>query len=122
MLPIATDIVPLQFLLQLLIISTFHFLFTKFKLEKNVMLPIATDIVPLQFFLQLLIITTFHLLFTKCQFSSYFNSLRANSTEWSHTLKQFVGNLPMNCLNVSDHFVGLALKGLSPDSSETNSS
>ena len=26
--------------------------------------------------------------------------------------KQFVGNLPMNCLSVFDHFVGLALKGL----------
>ena len=50
MLPFATDIVPLQFFLQLLIIATFHFLFTKFKLEKNDMLPFATDIVPLQFF------------------------------------------------------------------------
>ena len=29
------------------------------------------------------------------------------------TLKQFVGKLPMNCLSVFDHFVGLALKGLS---------
>ena len=28
-------------------------------------------------------------------------------------LKQFVGNLPTNCLSVFDHFVGLALKGLS---------
>ena len=26
---------------------------------------------------------------------------------------QFVGNLPTNCLSVFDHFVGLALKGLS---------
>ena len=50
MLPFATDIVPLQFSLQLLIIATFHFLFTKFKLEKNDMLPFATDKVPLQFF------------------------------------------------------------------------
>ena len=50
MLPIATDILPLQFFLQLLIIATFYFLFTKFKLEKNVVLPFATDIVPLQFF------------------------------------------------------------------------
>ena len=25
---------------------------------------------------------------------------------------QFVGNLPTNCLNVFDHFVGLVLKGL----------
>ena len=29
--------------------------------------------------------------------------------------KQFVGNLPKNCLSVFDHFVGLALKGLSSD-------
>ena len=29
------------------------------------------------------------------------------------TLKQFVGNLPTNCLSVFDHFVKLALKGLS---------
>ena len=33
-------------------------------------------------------------------------------TKWSNTLKQFVGNLPTNCSNVSDHFVGLALKRL----------
>ena len=30
-----------------------------------------------------------------------------------HTLKQFVANLPTNCLNVFAHFVELALKGLS---------
>ena len=29
-----------------------------------------------------------------------------------NTLKQFVGNLPTNCLNVFDHFMNLALKGL----------
>ena len=40
------------------------------------------------------------------------NSLNANFTKWSNTLKQFVGNLPTNCLSVLDHFVGLALKGL----------
>ena len=40
------------------------------------------------------------------------NSLRTNPTKWSNTLKQFVGHLPTNCLNVFDHFVGLALKGL----------
>ena len=42
-------------------------------------------------------------------------SFKAFSTDfkkWSNTLKQFVGNLPMNCLSVFDHFVGLALKGL----------
>ena len=46
---------------------------------------------------------------TKCFVISPF---RANFTKWSNTLKQFVGNLPTNCLNVFDHFVGLALKGL----------
>ena len=40
------------------------------------------------------------------------NPLIANPTKWSNTLKQFVGNLPMNCLRVFDHFVILALKGL----------
>ena len=38
--------------------------------------------------------------------------LSANPTKWSNTLKQFVGNLPMNCLSVFGHFVGYALKGL----------
>ena len=38
--------------------------------------------------------------------------LSANITKWSNTIKQFFGNLPMNCLNVLDHFVGLALKRL----------
>ena len=42
------------------------------------------------------------------------NTLSANVTKWSNTLKQFVGNLPTNCLSVFDHFVGLALKGLNP--------
>ena len=36
--------------------------------------------------------------------------LSANLTKWSSTLKQFVGNLPTNCLSVFDHFMGLALK------------
>ena len=38
--------------------------------------------------------------------------LSANYTKWSNTLKQFVGNLPINCLSVFGHFVGLALKEL----------
>ena len=29
-----------------------------------------------------------------------------------NTLKELVGNLPMNCLSVFDHFVVLAFKGL----------
>ena len=46
-----------------------------------------------------------------------FNSLNisplsANFTKWSKTLKQFIGNLPTNCLSVFYHFVGLALEGL----------
>ena len=40
----------------------------------------------------------------------FFNPFRANITKWSNTPKQFVGKLPKNCLSVSDHFVGLALK------------
>ena len=40
------------------------------------------------------------------------NSLSANRTKWSNTLKQFVDKLPTNCLSVFDHFVGLALKRL----------
>ena len=40
------------------------------------------------------------------------NLVSANPTKWSNTLKQFVGNLPTNCLGVFDHFVGLALTGL----------
>ena len=40
------------------------------------------------------------------------NSLSADLTKWSNTLKQFVGNLATNCLSVFDHSVGLALKGL----------
>ena len=42
-----------------------------------------------------------------------FNPLSASFTKWSNTLKQFVGKLATNCLSVFDHFVGLALKGLS---------
>ena len=42
----------------------------------------------------------------------YLNPLSVNHTKWSNTPKQFVGNLPMICLSVFDHFVRLALKGL----------
>ena len=41
-----------------------------------------------------------------------FYPLSTNPTKWSNTLKQFVGKLPTNCFSVSDHFVNLALKGL----------
>ena len=40
------------------------------------------------------------------------NPLSANPTKWSDTLKQFVGNLPTNCLSLFYHFAKLALKGL----------
>ena len=40
------------------------------------------------------------------------NPLNANPTKWSNTLKQFVGDLPTNCLSMFDHFMGLAFKGL----------
>ena len=40
------------------------------------------------------------------------NTLSANPTKWSNTLKQFVGNLPTNCLSVFDHFARLVLRGL----------
>ena len=43
---------------------------------------------------------------------SNFNPLSANPTKWSNTLKQFVGNLPTDCLSVFDHFAKLALEGL----------
>ena len=42
----------------------------------------------------------------------WLNPLSANPTNWSNTLKQFVDNFPTNCLSVFDHFVKLALKGL----------
>ena len=39
--------------------------------------------------------------------------LNAKPEKWSNTLKQIVGNLPTICLSVFDHFMNLALKGLS---------
>ena len=59
------------------------------------------------------------LLFDWCLFGWLLvNPLSANPTRWSNTLKQFVGNLLTNCLSVLDHFVILALKGLSGESKE----
>ena len=43
----------------------------------------------------------------------HFNPLSANPTKWSNTLRQFASKLPTRCLSVFDHFVKLALKGLS---------
>ena len=39
---------------------------------------------------------------------SPFNPLSAKLTKWPNTLKQFINNLPTNCLNVFGHFMGLA--------------
>ena len=39
-------------------------------------------------------------------------TLLAPISQNGQTLKQFVGNLPTKCLSVFDHFVGLALNGL----------
>ena len=40
------------------------------------------------------------------------NPLSTNPIKWLNTRKQFVGNLPTNCLSVFGYFVNLALKGL----------
>ena len=40
------------------------------------------------------------------------NTLSANFTKWSNTLKQFFGKLPTICVSVFEHFVRLALKWL----------
>ena len=40
------------------------------------------------------------------------NPLSTNPTRWSNTLKQFVGELPTNCLLVLEHFPGLTLTEL----------
>ena len=45
-------------------------------------------------------------------FRHVLNPVSANPLKWSNTLQQFVGKLSTNCLNVFDHFWGLALKGI----------
>ena len=45
-------------------------------------------------------------------FKKSFNPLSAKLTKWPNTLKQFVVNLPTNCLSVFGHFMGLARKRL----------
>ena len=44
------------------------------------------------------------------------NPLTSSATKQSNTLKQFVSNLSTSCLSVFDHFLGLALKGLTDKS------
>ena len=39
-----------------------------------------------------------HSKFSSPKIPTTYNSLRANPTKWSNKLKQFVGNLPTNCL------------------------
>ena len=39
------------------------------------------------------------------------NHLSTNIIKWSNTIKQFVGKLSTNCLDVSDHFWDWRLKG-----------
>ena len=46
------------------------------------------------------------------EYKNVLNPLSAKLTKWPNTLKQFVSNLPPNCLSVLGHFVGLTLKGL----------
>ena len=44
----------------------------------------------------------------------HFLTLKSPTSEkWSNTLQQIVGDLPTICLSVFDHFMNLALKGLS---------
>ena len=49
------------------------------------------------------------------QESCVINPLSANPEKWSNTLKQIVGNLPTICLSVFDHFMNLALEGLTEE-------
>ena len=44
------------------------------------------------------------------------NPLSSSATKQSNTLKQFVSNLSTSCLSAFDHFLGLALKGLTDKS------
>ena len=48
------------------------------------------------------------------------NPLNANPEKWPNTLKQIVGNLPTICLSVFDHFMNLALKGLTKETLEVS--
>ena len=65
--------------------------------------------------LKILFSKGFKIVFLTKNYLKFLNPLSANTTKWSNILKQFVGNLPTNCLSVFDHFVKLALEGLSRD-------
>ena len=61
-----------------------------------------------------------HYLSRSVQPISISNSLRANPTKWSNTLKQFVGKMPTNCLSLFEHFMALELKELKFVTNEIN--
>ena len=44
---------------------------------------------------------------TGITFRVHLNPLSTSFTKWSNSLKQIVGNLPTNCLNVFDNFCGV---------------
>ena len=67
---------------------------------------------PLVFVVKLLHDNYCNVQFCNIAFTYSISPFSANFTKWSNTFKQFVGNLLMNCLNVFNHFMGLALKGL----------
>ena len=59
-------------------------------------------------------ITNFILLFKPNRNeSTTVNPLSTNLEKWSNRLKQIVANMPTICLSMFDHFINLALKGLS---------
>ena len=87
-------------LFYLLVFFCFRFLLFQFDIRGWL-----SDVLSLNFILATLLILWKNVL--------YVSPLSANTTKWSNTLKQFVGNFSTNCLSVFDHFVKLVLKGLS---------
>ena len=61
------------------------------------------NLVPISIYYPSIFLITFHS-------GMFINSVNANPTKWSNILKQFVGNLPTNCLSVFDHLVRSALQ------------
>ena len=53
-----------------------------------------------------------YVILAEWEFSKFFNPLSAKPTKWSKHTQIIRRLLPTNYLNVFDHFVGLALKGL----------
>ena len=48
------------------------------------------------------------------EFKQFLNTLSANPSKWSNTLKQFAGKLLTNCLSVFDHVVKFSLRETCP--------